>query len=123
MDATTGYNPDLGGYFILVPRDGQFTAEQYTDHEPIHLWITHALNPEYRKTVLDRWANKLRAAMGEADFQTLYDFIHEVYEGKGYFDGLTDDAIMFQIYEDMLAFCYAGQAYGADVNGVDPSQQ
>lgn len=112
-DSCTFYDPD-DGYVIKIKTNGQFTIEQYGQHEPIHLWVTYALSEDHRKEVLDDFSQQFTERFGEDFHDKLYNFIEKVYGEKGYLPA-DEDAAMYQILEDMLSFCYAGQNYGMDL--------
>ena len=105
-DSYTGWDAERGVYVTAIRTDGQFTQEQYAAHEPVHLWVRHALDPEYRKQVLDDW----RKVFGE-DFQKAYDGLYELYENKGYLDGLDAETAEYVIIEETLAVSRGAQKY------------
>ena len=122
LPSVTRYIPGEG-YVVQIQRGGKFTETQYLDHETVHLWVYNALSPEYRETILSKWADMLREGMGEENFQDFYDFIREVYEDGGAFSKLdSEDLIDLEILEETLAICYAGQAYAANQLGFDVSE-
>lgn len=105
-DSRCGWDSDRGMYVVSIRTDGQFTQEQYAEHEPVHLWIRHALSPEYRNDVLDMW----REELGD-DFETAYNGLKDLYTRKGYLEGLDADAVEYLLIEETLAMAKGAQTY------------
>lgn len=102
----TFFNSETQTYDAEICANGQFTADQYGEHEGVHLWLKSLSNSA---SVVD---GIVRNVFGEA-YRELRAQYWDAYSDK--YESLNTNAFMRAINEEMLCDAYAGMSkYGYD---------
>ena len=107
------FNPDTQTYDVEVRADGQYSVEQYAEHEGVHLWLDAIIgrfNPDGRKASFLNYATRMVFGSDvDAVFNDYLDQYRRMYAS------VSEERLPALIREEMLADAYAGMAkFGRD---------
>lgn len=110
-DSRKVWDPNLQAWAVYIRVGGQFSQDQYADHETLHLWL-EAFTKKQKQAIY----KKVKEALFGENYDRVYEQVKKLLNDKGILSKMSAKRASDYVKEELFCFAYAGQNYSENRN-------